>query len=274
MSARLDFHELANVLPLIEGTKFDRLVADIAQNGLVNPITLHEGKILDGRNRERACHAARIAPRYVEFDGRDPASFVLSQNLARRHMGPSERAMVAARMANLKWGQRADRVEGSIDLSTAAKLVSVSEPSVKRARAVLEYGTPELCAAVEHGRIAVHEAAQAAKLPPEMQADFLEAAGAGKSCMVWSVGHRRKQLVDVLAETTRALPIGKQRWPTFMPIRPGDTNIPPSLHPIERSRTITQQWHWKKFALCQWHHSQATMRCFLCGPQRQSLRNA
>jgi N6-adenosine-specific RNA methylase IME4 len=212
MSA-LEFHPLANVLPLIEGGELARLVADIAQSGLLNPITLHEGKILDGRNRERACHAAGIAPRYVEFDGEDPAAFVLSQNLARRHLGPSERAMVAARMANLKWGQRADRVEGSIDLSTAAKLANVSEPSVKRARAVLERGTPALAQAVEHGRIAVHEAAQAAKLPPEAQADFLEAAGAGKSYMVWSVGHRRKQLVDVLAETTKALPIGKERWP-------------------------------------------------------------
>ena len=60
----------------------------------------YEGiKILDGRNRARACDAAGVTPRYVEFDGKDPAAFVLSQNLARRHLGPSERAMVAARMA-------------------------------------------------------------------------------------------------------------------------------------------------------------------------------
>jgi hypothetical protein len=111
----LTFHPLADVLPLIEGAEFGRLVADIAEHGLLNPITVHDGKILDGRNRQRACHAAGVEPRYVEFDGKDPAAFVLSQNLARRHLGPSERAMVAARMANLRWGQRADRVEGSID---------------------------------------------------------------------------------------------------------------------------------------------------------------
>jgi ParB-like chromosome segregation protein Spo0J len=156
-----EFHPLADVLPLIEGAEFDRLVADIAEHGLLNPIVLRAGQILDGRNRDRACRAAGVQPRYVEFDGKDPAAFVLSQNLARRHLGPSERAMVAARMANLKWGQRADRVEGSIDLSTAAKLANVSEPSVKRARVVLERGTLELQQAVEHGRIAVHEAARA-----------------------------------------------------------------------------------------------------------------
>jgi ParB-like chromosome segregation protein Spo0J len=96
------FHPIANVLPLIDGAEFDRLVADIAEQGLLNPITLYQGQVLDGRNRERACHAAGVEARYVEFDGKDPAAFVLSQNLARRHLGPSERAMVAARLATLK----------------------------------------------------------------------------------------------------------------------------------------------------------------------------
>jgi len=56
------FHPLADVLPLIEGAEFERLVADIAENGLLNPITIHDDMILDGRNRERACRAAGVAP--------------------------------------------------------------------------------------------------------------------------------------------------------------------------------------------------------------------
>jgi hypothetical protein len=134
--------------------------------------------ILDGRNRERACRAAGVEPIYAPFTGDDPAAFVLSQNLARRHLGPSERSMVAARMANPKWGQRADRVEGSIDLSTAAKLASVSEPSVKRARILQD--------AVDRGRIAVHEAAKVAKQPADAQADFLATAANGRTFHSWS----------------------------------------------------------------------------------------
>ena len=102
------FHPLADLLPLIGGVEFDRLVDDIAKHGLLNPITLYQDQILEGRNRVRACRAAGVEPRYVEFEGRDPAAFVFSQNLARRHLGPSERAMVAARMAKLRWGQRSD----------------------------------------------------------------------------------------------------------------------------------------------------------------------
>ena len=128
------FHPLAEMLPLVQGAEFERLVADVAEQGLLNPIMLYQGQILDGRNRERACWTAGVEPRYVEFEGKDPAAFVLSQNLARRHLGPSERAMVAARMANLKWGQRSDRVEGQICLSRAAQLLGVSPRSVKSAR--------------------------------------------------------------------------------------------------------------------------------------------
>jgi hypothetical protein len=66
------FHPLADVLPLIEVAEFDRLVADISEHGLLNPITTYEGKILDGRNRARASDTAGVTPRYVEFDGKDP----------------------------------------------------------------------------------------------------------------------------------------------------------------------------------------------------------
>jgi hypothetical protein len=46
---------------------------------------------------------------------------------------------------------------------------------------VLEHGIAELQQAVDHGRIAVHEAAKAAKESPEAQTDFLAAASAVRS---------------------------------------------------------------------------------------------
>ena len=48
-------HPLANLLPLITGAEFDALVTDIGEHGLRVPITLFNDRVLDGRNRLRAC---------------------------------------------------------------------------------------------------------------------------------------------------------------------------------------------------------------------------
>ena len=63
----MQFHELANVFPLIEGPAFDELVADVKAHGLREPIITHEGKIIDGRNRFRACQQAAVEPRFEEW---------------------------------------------------------------------------------------------------------------------------------------------------------------------------------------------------------------
>ena len=51
-------HPLADLLPLVVGDEFEALVADIRVHGLRVPITLLDGKVLDGRNRLRACEAS------------------------------------------------------------------------------------------------------------------------------------------------------------------------------------------------------------------------
>src|SRR5262245_9672974 len=50
-------HELADLLPMIDGVNFENLKGDIAKNGILEPILLFEGRILDGRNRYRAAKA-------------------------------------------------------------------------------------------------------------------------------------------------------------------------------------------------------------------------
>jgi ParB-like chromosome segregation protein Spo0J len=89
----LAFHPIADLFPLMEGTDFDALVADIKAHGLIEPIWLYEDKILDGRNRYRACLDAGVDPRYRNHYG-DHASavaYVISANIHRRHLSPEKK---------------------------------------------------------------------------------------------------------------------------------------------------------------------------------------
>jgi DNA modification methylase len=165
----LKFHPIAKVFPLIDGTEFDAFVDDIRANGLRSKIVLCEGKILDGRNRYRACGVLGIEPLVEVYEGSDPLGFVVSLNLNRRHLNESQRAMVAAEIANLQRGRPQEN--GSIELITqrqAADLVNSSPASIKRARQVLEQA-PVLADAVKRGDIAVSRAATLVGLPEDQQ---------------------------------------------------------------------------------------------------------
>jgi N6-adenosine-specific RNA methylase IME4/ParB-like chromosome segregation protein Spo0J len=172
----LEFHPLANIFPLVEGAEFDELVTDIRQHGLHEPIVVYEEKILDGRNRSRACEAAGIEPTFTVYQGDDPVAYVISLNLRRRHLDESQRAMVAAKLATLRDGQRADLVEG-LPIGRASDLLNVGERTVARAREVQEHGAPELVRAVERGEVSVSAAADVAILP---KAEQQEIVGRGK----------------------------------------------------------------------------------------------
>jgi hypothetical protein len=94
------YHAAAQLFPLLEGADFDQLKADIAEHGLLEPITLHpDGSILDGRNRHRACVAAGIQPYFHTWnaDG-SPTDFVLSMNLHRRHLTTEQKILLGEKL--------------------------------------------------------------------------------------------------------------------------------------------------------------------------------
>jgi N6-adenosine-specific RNA methylase IME4 len=182
----LDFHPLANLFPLIEGAEFDDLAADIRAHGQHEDIVLLENKILDGRNRYRACGEAGIEPRFVPFQPDhhgSPLEFVLSKNLRRRHLNESQRAMVAAKLANMRQGERTDQPSANLQKvaqADAARLLNVSSRTVADAVKVAKDAAPELQRAVDHGRLSVSQAAIAARLNPERQAEVARRADAGE----------------------------------------------------------------------------------------------
>lgn len=162
----------------MQGEEYESLKADIEANGLLEPVWLHpaDHSIIDGRNRHKACVELGKAPKFRYWDQQGSlVSFVVSLNLKRRHLNESQRAMVAAKIANMSHGgdRKSDEIKRSIDplisQPEAAKTLNVSVPSVKRAKVVQEHGTPELVKAVETGQVAVSTAAKIAQAPPAEQ---------------------------------------------------------------------------------------------------------
>ena len=91
-----ELHPLCTLFPRIAGAEFDALVADIKVNGLTQPITTHNGMILDGGNRYRACVEAGVEPTFRKFAGTNVVTFVLSANLHRRHLSAGQQAAIVA----------------------------------------------------------------------------------------------------------------------------------------------------------------------------------
>jgi ParB-like chromosome segregation protein Spo0J len=62
MPTDLPFHEVADLFPLLEGADFQALKADIQAHGVREPVWTYQGRIIDGRNRYRACRELGIDP--------------------------------------------------------------------------------------------------------------------------------------------------------------------------------------------------------------------
>lgn len=183
MSESIPYHPLASIFPLLEGPAFDALVADISENGLQVPIVVtSDGAILDGRNRYRACVAAGIEPTFETYTGDDHLAYVISLNLQRRHLDESQRAMVAARIANLGKGRPRfnpqicgfiEEKHPAVTQKQASNMLNVGERTVQHAREVLDEGAPELVEAVERGEASVSAASQIASLPKDEQVEIV-----------------------------------------------------------------------------------------------------
>jgi phage N-6-adenine-methyltransferase len=158
-------HPAANLFPLLQGEELAALVADVKEHGLRVPIVLHEGKILDGRNRYAACRLSGVAPRFEGLAGGDPWTYVISANIHRRHLTESQRAMLVSRV----------RETANLRFDEAAKLANVSERSVESAAAVRRSGVPELVEAIDKGAVRLGAAVEVAKLEPEEQRALVEA---------------------------------------------------------------------------------------------------
>lgn len=171
-------HPFADLFPAMGETEYAELREDIRQNGVREAIVLANNEfVLDGRHRLKACVELGLIPHYRNLAGDDDQllAYVISTNLRRRHLDKAQREIIAAQIATLREG-RPDKTS-SIELvksqRQAAAEMGVSVSGVKRARVVVEKGSPELVEAVKQGTIAVSAAAEIARVPAAEQVEII-----------------------------------------------------------------------------------------------------
>lgn len=208
-------HPLASCFPMMGEDELLELAEDIAKNGLLEPVTLYESKILDGRNRYRACKLKGIDPDYLTYLGNDPASFVISRNVHRRHLTTSQRAISAANVAKLS----------GMSQEKAASQLNVSPRSVADAKTVIEDGVPELAAAVSAGEVSVSAAATVATLPEEEQREAVATGSVAEKAKKVRESERKPVVKESL--TTDAEPVAEEDERGHDP-----RTLPPVIVPI------------------------------------------
>jgi hypothetical protein len=194
----LKFHPLADLFPMMSDEEINALGEDMLENSQHEPIALFEGMILDGRNRYRACLLKGIEPRFREQRPADPAAFVASANLHRRHLEVGQRAIIAARLATMKRGDNQHSSAGETSQGEAAELLNVAKRSVERAAEVIKHGVPDLVDAVERGDVKVTPAAAFAEQNPpiEQQRKIIEAGSAVAAVEAASMLKRPESDID------------------------------------------------------------------------------
>lgn len=163
-----ELHPLCTLFPRLSGAEFDALRDDIKANGLRQPIVLHQGLILDGGNRYRACIEAGVTPRFAEYAGGNLVSFVLSANLHRRHMTAGQQAAIVASaqdwaQAQGRGGDRRSDQSATLHFDSAEKRAAESGASLRTQKMAdkVAKADPALARKVAHGEVSLPKAVEA-----------------------------------------------------------------------------------------------------------------
>lgn len=234
-------HPAAMLLPLMPEERFAELRRDIERNGLMEPITLsHDGLIVDGRHRYRACREAGVEPQFKTLpDGADVVGFVFSKNLMRRDLTPSQRAMAVIAMKDLvaqlqkeskkrmRSGMMSPELARLMEIAgkgnvkrthrdkeagtTAAKLAQIAQVSTPLVEGAMRVAreSPALRRAVEKGEIGVDAAVKKLQIkagtytaPTDYRKEYLKVVE--ENCKLLEENQRLRLTIAMLRKEARA----------------------------------------------------------------------
>lgn len=163
MNDKLEFHPCANIVEMMEGQAWEDFKADIAEKGVLDPIMICDGMILDGRHRYKAATELGIDYRCEIYNGNDPLGWVISHKVKRQHLTTGQLGDMGANITNLKNGSnqhekkvalspdKAIKEQFAVTAQQAADMLGTSKTAVDRGKKLQREATPEVLKAVRDG---------------------------------------------------------------------------------------------------------------------------
>lgn len=233
-----ELHPVAICFPEMSGDEYASLLESVRQHGLIHPILLHpDGRILDGRHRDRACRETGTEPKYEMYDGllddENLARRIWNENANRRQLTKQQRDLAAGRIANLSRGSSPGTQGGgnvtkgndgesrdsssTVSLQRAAEITGTSRESASRAKTVLkvEGKHPGVIKHLEHGHLPTKTAADVVRSGQEDLLDQLDRDDTKEAAeAVARELHERQRVARERAEARR---LEKERLDKLVP---------------------------------------------------------
>lgn len=180
-------HPVAEYFPMMDGAAYAGHRDDIRTHGQRETVKLSiDGQLVDGRNRLKACQELGIDCMTEVVGDPDLTSYIISENLYRRHLNDNQRARIGAKLATrsagnqAQFGQMAELKEVIPTQNQVAELLNVPARTIRKARAVAEQGVVELNELFDEGKVSLHLAERVAKgLSVTEQREYVEQVRAG-----------------------------------------------------------------------------------------------
>jgi hypothetical protein len=187
-------HPIGKLFPLFSAEELSKLAKDITKQGLLHPIAIYQGKILEGWNRYRALQDLDIIEEshFTTFEGteEEAIAYVVGQNMLRRHLTDNQRKQIAGDLLAMEEAKKAGRPSKYHNIQKeklsagADEFISKDEQAEKLAEqfhvtkegvesaAKLRKHAPEVADAIKAGEGTVRKAARAIKAQaPKITAD-------------------------------------------------------------------------------------------------------
>ena len=172
----MELHPATGLYPPLPPDEHAALEASIQEHGILAPILMWRGQIIDGAHRYQIATNLGLEhiPTTQAHPAANPWALALHANSKRRHLTESARALIAATMTTAKRGGTA-RPE-HITADYAARLTGTSQRSIARAHQAIRHAAPALLQSIADGTYTLGDAEPLLKLDEPAQLKIVKQA--------------------------------------------------------------------------------------------------